>query len=186
MDYYAAAAYSESIFPNFKCLWRPPRLVRSSSPSGYILPRSPPVASSYSYVDMIIIRDKMVEDRRDKQDRQDRQNSHYWHLNLTFQATCDWQLSQFFRRFSSYSRYSWILAMFFLIYSSLLLSFPKCIYCTHRETLMTFMKETWPTESDTWRGTFPAIPIDVRTTQCQIWFTIEVQRDPISKVLLEW
>ena len=31
-------------FPNFKCLWGPPRLVRSSSPSGYILPRSPPVA----------------------------------------------------------------------------------------------------------------------------------------------
>ena len=30
-------------FPNFKCLWRPPRLVRFSSPSGYILPRSPPV-----------------------------------------------------------------------------------------------------------------------------------------------
>ena len=31
-------------FPNFKCLWGPPRLVKSSSPSGYILPRSPPVA----------------------------------------------------------------------------------------------------------------------------------------------
>ena len=30
-------------FPNFSCLWRPPRLVRSSSPSGYILPRCPPV-----------------------------------------------------------------------------------------------------------------------------------------------
>ena len=29
-------------FPNFKCLWRPPRPVRSSSSSGYILPRSPP------------------------------------------------------------------------------------------------------------------------------------------------
>ena len=28
-------------FPNFKCLGRPPRLVRLSSPSGYILPRSP-------------------------------------------------------------------------------------------------------------------------------------------------
>ena len=40
---------------------------------------------------MIIIRDKMVEDR---QGRQDRQNSHYWQLNLTFQATCDWKLSQ--------------------------------------------------------------------------------------------
>ena len=47
LEYYAAAAAaanSESIFPNFKCLWGPPRLVRSSSPSGYILPRSPPVA----------------------------------------------------------------------------------------------------------------------------------------------
>ena len=31
----------------------------------------------------------------DRQDRQDRQNWHYWHLNLTFQVTCDWQLSQF-------------------------------------------------------------------------------------------
>ena len=30
-------------FPNFKCLWGPPRLVRSSSPSGYILPMSLPV-----------------------------------------------------------------------------------------------------------------------------------------------
>ena len=30
-----------NFFPNFKCLWGPPRLVRSSSPSGYILPRSP-------------------------------------------------------------------------------------------------------------------------------------------------
>ena len=29
-------------FPNFKCLWRPPRLVRFPSPSGYILPRPPP------------------------------------------------------------------------------------------------------------------------------------------------
>ena len=31
-----------NFFPNFKCLWRPPILVRSSSSSGYILPRSPP------------------------------------------------------------------------------------------------------------------------------------------------
>ena len=45
MDCYAAAAAdSETIFLNFKCLGGPPRLVRSSSPSGYILPRSPPVA----------------------------------------------------------------------------------------------------------------------------------------------
>ena len=33
-----------NFFPNFKCLWGPPRLVRSSSPSGYIHPWSPPVA----------------------------------------------------------------------------------------------------------------------------------------------
>ena len=33
-----------NFFPNFKCLWGPPRLVRSSSSSGYILPWSPPVA----------------------------------------------------------------------------------------------------------------------------------------------
>ena len=33
-----------SIFSKLQVPWRPPRLVRSSSPSGYILPRSPPVA----------------------------------------------------------------------------------------------------------------------------------------------
>ena len=33
-----------NFFPNFKCLWGPPRLVRSSSPSGYILSWSLPVA----------------------------------------------------------------------------------------------------------------------------------------------
>ena len=44
-----------------------------------------------------------IQDRQKRQNRQNRQNRkdrqiwHYWHLKLTFQVTCDWQLSQFLR-----------------------------------------------------------------------------------------
>ena len=37
---------------------------------------------------------------QDGKEKQDRQNWHFWHLNLTFQVTCEWQLSIFLRCFT--------------------------------------------------------------------------------------
>ena len=50
------------------------------------------------------------KDRQNRQDSQDRQN---WHLNLTFQVTCEGQLSQFLRCF--HFRFTWHHSQFLTI-----------------------------------------------------------------------